>query len=104
MEILRLSIHYGLHFIFPGLIAFIFFKREWKKAWLLMVLTMLIDLDHLAAMPIFDAQRCSINFHPLHSYWALAVYIGLLFFKRTRIIGTGLILHFITDALDCLWL
>ncbi len=69
-----------------------------------MLLTMLIDLDHLLATPIFDPNRCSINFHPLHTYWALAVYIGLLFFKRTRIIGIGLVLHIITDALDCLWL
>lgn len=104
MEILRLSIHYGLHFIFPGIIAFVFFKSEWKKAWLLMLLTMLIDLDHLVATPIFDAQRCSINFHPLHTYWAFLVYVSLLFFKKTRIIAIGFVLHIITDALDCLWL
>lgn len=103
MELLRFSIHYGLHLVFPGFIAYIFFKEQWKKAWLLMVLTMLIDLDHLLAIPIYDAQRCSINFHPLHTYYALAVYVFLLFFKQTRIVAIALVLHLLTDAIDCLW-
>ena len=30
------------------------------------MLTMMVDLDHLIADPIFDPQRC-IGFHPLHS-------------------------------------
>lgn len=68
-----------------------------------MMATMLIDLDHLLANPIFDAGRCSINFHPLHSYWALGIYILMLFFKKTRIIAVGLIFHLITDSIDCLW-
>jgi len=104
MEIVRFSIHYGLHFLFPGLIVYLFFKNYWKKAWLLMIFTMLIDLDHLLAIPVFDVTRCSINFHPLHTYYALLVYVFLFFFKKTRIIGLGLILHLITDAIDCLWL
>jgi len=104
MEILRFSIHYGLHFILPGIIAYIFFKAHWEKAWLLMILTMLIDLDHLFAVPIFDASRCSINFHPLHTYVAGAGYILLLFFSKTRIIAVGLVLHLITDTIDCSWL
>ncbi len=69
-----------------------------------MVLTMLIDLDHLFATPIFDPNRCSISFHPLHTYWALAVYVLLLFFKKTRIIGIGLVLHIVADAIDCMWM
>jgi hypothetical protein len=68
-----------------------------------MIATMLIDLDHLLATPIFDPGRCSINFHPLHSYWALAVYVVLLFFKKTRIIAVGLLFHLFTDFLDCQW-
>jgi len=104
MAFLRISIHYGLHFVLPFFIAYFFFKKNWKVAYLILLATMLIDLDHLWANPIFDANRCSINFHPLHTYWALAVYIMLLFFKKTRIIAIGLLLHFFTDALDCLWL
>jgi hypothetical protein len=68
-----------------------------------MIATMLIDLDHLLATPIFDPGRCSINFHPLHSYWATAVYVVLLFFKKTRIIAVGLLFHLFTDFLDCQW-
>ena len=104
MEILRLGIHFGLHFLFPGLIAYIFFKKSWKTVWLILIATMLIDLDHLLANPIFDPNRCSIDFHPLHSYIAAMVYVVLLFPNKTRIIAIGLLLHLITDYLDCLWL
>lgn len=102
MELVRLAIHVILHVIFPGIIAYVFFKDIWKKAWILMMLTMLIDLDHLLAMPIFDPDRCSINFHPLHTFFAGSGYILLLFFNKTRIIAIGLIFHLITDAIDCL--
>lgn len=100
---LQTLVHYSLHFLVPGLIAFVFFKEQWVRAWLILLATMLIDLDHLLADPIFDPNRCSINFHPLHTYWALAVYIVLLFFKKTRIIAIGLIFHLLTDYIDCLW-
>ena len=104
MEILRFVLHYGLHIVFPGVIAYVFFRRYWKWAWLLMILTMLIDLDHLLATPIFDSNRCSINYHPLHTYYAGILYLVLLFFSKTRIIGIGLIFHLITDAIDCLFI
>lgn len=65
---------------------------------------MLVDLDHIFATPIFDADRCSIGFHFLHSLPAIAIYIILLFPKKTRIVGLGLILHMITDFIDCLWM
>lgn len=64
---------------------------------------MLVDVDHLFATPIFDPDRCSIGFHPLHSYWAIAVYVALLFFKKTRIIAVGLLFHMLTDYIDCQW-
>ena len=104
MELVRLAIHIILHVIFPGIIAYVFFKNIWKKAWMLMMLTMLIDLDHLLAMPIFDPDRCSINFHPLHTYFAGMGYLLLLFFNKTRIIAIGLLFHLITDAIDCLFI
>lgn len=66
-----------------------------------MLMTMLIDLDHLLATPIYDPERCSINFHPLHTYYAGMVYLLFLFFKKTRIIGIGLVLHLLTDLIDC---
>ncbi|MFT4698981.1 MAG: hypothetical protein ACI9SJ_002139 [Flavobacteriaceae bacterium] len=96
--------HYSLHLLVPGIIAYLFFRSNWKRAWLIMLATMLIDLDHLLADPIFSATRCSINFHPLHSYWAIAVYVLLAYFKKSRIIAVGLVLHIITDSIDCLWM
>lgn len=101
---LQILVHYTLHLLVPGLIAYVFFRNEWKKAWLIMLATMLVDVDHLFASPLFDPNRCSINFHPLHTYWAMAVYIVLLFFKKTRIIAVGLLFHMLTDFMDCQWI
>ena len=68
-----------------------------------MLLTMIVDLDHLLANPIYQSDRCSINFHPLHSYYAIAVYIIMVFLQRPyNIIGIGLLLHMLTDFSDCL--
>lgn len=98
-------VHYFLHLIFPLGIAYIFFRTKWKKVYLILLATMLVDLDHLFAVPIFKANRCSINFHFLHSYYAMLVYVLLLFFpKPIRIIGIGLLLHMLTDLIDCMWM
>jgi len=99
---LRFSIHYGLHFIFPLLIALYFYRKNWKTVYLIFLATMLIDLDHLLATPIFDPNRCSINFHPLHSYYAIGAYAAMVFFSKTRILGIGLLLHILADSADCL--
>lgn len=96
--------HYGIHFVVPILVAFIFFKSNWKWAMLIMLSTMLIDLDHLLANPIFDPNRCSINFHPLHSYYAIGVYFILSLIKKTRILGIGLLIHILADSVDCLFM
>lgn len=96
-------VHYSLHLLVPGIISFYFFRKIWIKAWIIMILTMLVDLDHLLADPIFDSERCSINFHVLHSYYAMIIYFVLLFFKKTRIVAVGLLFHMFTDFQDCLW-
>ena len=96
-------IHYSIHFGLPLAVAILFFKDYWLKAYGIMILGMLIDLDHLLANPIFDPNRCSINFHPLHSYYAIGVYLILLLPKKTRLIGLGLVIHIIADSADC-WL
>jgi hypothetical protein len=96
-------IHYFLHFGFPFIIAFIFFRKDWKKVSFILIATMLVDLDHLVATPMFQANRCSIGFHILHSYYAMAVYVVLLFLRRPfNIIGIGLLFHMLTDFIDCL--
>lgn len=102
--LLQTIVHYSFHFLVPGLIAWFFFRSTWKKAWLLMIVTMLVDLDHLLAVPIFVADRCSINFHLLHTYPAMIGYGVLFCFRKTRIIAIGLLLHMATDAQDCLWI
>ena len=62
---------------------------------------MLIDLDHLLATPIFKADRCSINFHPLHSYYAIFFYAIGLCFSKTRWLAIAILFHLFTDYLDC---
>ena len=94
-------LHYFLHFLFPFGIAFAFFRNSWKKAYGIFILTMLVDLDHLFARPIYEACRCSIGFHPLHSYPAIIIYMVSLMHPRLRIIAIGLVLHMLSDAIDC---
>lgn len=98
---LRFILHYGIHFIAPIVIGIVFFKDNRVKVILLLLAGILIDVDHILASPIFDANRCSIGFHPLHSYWAIIAYCILPFFKKTRIIGLALIIHIIADMVDC---
>lgn len=95
-------IHYFLHLVFPVFIARWYDKAHWPKAYAILLLTMLVDIDHLLADPIYDSCRCSVGFHPLHSYWVIALYVIGLFFSRTRLVAIGLLLHIATDGLDCL--
>lgn len=97
----KFIVHYSLHFVVPFFFAYFFFREKWKIVYGIFLLSMLIDLDHLLANPIFDKGRCSINFHPLHSYIAAGIYITSLFFKKTRIIAIALLFHLITDFIDC---
>ncbi|MDX1463597.1 MAG: DUF6122 family protein [Marinirhabdus sp.] len=97
-------LHYGMHFIVPLGIALLFFRNSWQSAYLIFLSTMLVDLDHLFASPIFDPDRCSIGFHFLHHYWAIMVYVIFLFFRKTRLLGIGLLFHMFTDYVDCLWM
>jgi len=104
METLRFVIHYGMHFLLPFVIAFLFCRKSFWQASLLILSANLIDLDHLLAMPIFDPDRCSIGFHLLHSYPAIILYILLLLVPKVRLVAIGLLLHILTDFMDCLWI
>ncbi|HEX5025900.1 MAG TPA: DUF6122 family protein [Agriterribacter sp.] len=95
-------IHYGLHFIAPLFIALLLYRDHWPRAYGILLLTMIVDADHLLARPVYAMCRCSIGYHMLHSYGAIALYIILLFFKPTRLIAIGLVWHMITDYTDCL--
>jgi hypothetical protein len=46
-------IHYFLHFGMPLIIAYTFFRDDYKRVYLILLATMLVDLDHLLATPVF---------------------------------------------------
>jgi hypothetical protein len=100
---MQFILHYTLHLLAPAIIAYFFFRQNWYVAYLLMLGTMLIDLDHLLAKPIYDPCRCSIGFHALHGSTAACVYLLLLLVpnKYVKIIAIGCVFHLLTDALDC---
>ena len=126
--LLQTIVHYFLHLIFPVLISRLFFRNIWHKAYVIMLLTMAVDLDHLLANPIFDPNRFGIGFHILHSYPAIFSYIIIFaisflkphrlttkfipkkftikpdIFWNLRLISLGLLLHMATDYQDCLWM
>ena len=94
-------LHISLHLVVPLAVVGLFFMKEWKIAYFIMLSTMLVDLDHLLANPIYDPNRCSIGFHPLHQPWFIAFYFILSFYPKTRFIGVGLVIHMVLDAIDC---
>jgi hypothetical protein len=61
-----------------------------------------IDIDHLLATPIFDPARCSLNFHPLHSWYMAPLYIIMTVYEKTRFFAIGVFLHLGLDGIDCL--
>ncbi|WP_421774468.1 DUF6122 family protein [Gracilimonas sp.] len=112
-------LHILLHFIVPLIIARVFYRKKWKSAFLILIATMIVDADHLLADPVYNANRCSIGFHPLHTVWAIVIYILMFlvpyYFKsaklseieekwnrRIQLAGLGLLIHMILDGLDCL--
>ena len=105
---LRGIIHYGLHFIAPYFIAYLWGRSRQVKAYLILLATMLVDLDHLLVRPIFDPNRCSVGFHLLHAYPMIALYalLCILPLRRlglpwwVRVVGVGLLFHMVTDWQD----
>ena len=95
-------IHIALHILVPLATAGIFYTKKWMKAFGLILTGLIIDVDHLLADPIYDPERCSIGFHPLHDWLAIPVYVALLLHPKTRLIGIGLCIHILLDAGDCL--
>ena len=71
-------IHLALHAAAPGIVAVLAFRPRWRAAWGWMLAMMVVDIDHLLADPIYDPDRCSIGFHPLHSWPAIGVYASVL--------------------------
>ena len=112
-------LHIALHFIVPAIVAVAIDRDRWLGIWFVLVATMLVDVDHLIADPIYDPNRCSIGFHPLHSAPAIvayaAMFVGPVAVRRMKalredgvlrvvtLIGLGLLLHMALDGIDC-WL
>jgi hypothetical protein len=94
-------LHIIIHFLVPLAVANLFFTKNWKVAYLIMMATMLVDLDHLLATPIYSPARCSIGFHPLHQPELIILYAALCFLPKTRLVGLGLSIHMALDAIDC---
>ena len=111
--------HIVLHLIIPMLVALVFYRMRWRSASLIMVATMLVDVDHLLATPIYDPNRCSIGFHPLHTWPAIFFYAAFFLLpliakkdqlsttfrsaaRISHLIGAGLLIHMALDWIDCL--
>lgn len=101
---LRPVIHIALHFLAPAVVARVAYPRYWRYAWLVMVATMLVDLDHLLADPLYDPNRCSMGYHPLHTWPVVAAYALLLVVPKIRLVAIGLLIHMGLDTLDCAWM
>ena len=101
---MRPALHILLHFLVPAAVARGFLRKGRLHAWLVMIATMLVDLDHLLATPIYAPGRCSIGFHPLHSLGPIVFYAALCVPRRTRLVGVGLLIHMALDGIDCLWM
>lgn len=110
MEILlahRTVVHLMLHIAVPALAARMLCRKDFLRAWGIMLATMLVDADHLFADPVFDPNRCSIGFHPLHSVAAVGIYALMTFVplsRNLRITGLGLLIHMLLDGADCLFM
>lgn len=115
-----MSVHIVLHVLVPVIVGCLFYKAHWKQAVLIMILTMLVDLDHLLANPVYDPGRCSIGFHPLHTLPAIVIYIFLFAVplitglgkvkskaipakSKLHLVGLGLLIHMALDGIDCLF-
>ena len=111
--------HILAHLAVPVLVALVFYRPERFRVGSILIATMVVDLDHLLADPIYDPERCSIAFHPLHTVPAIAIYLALLVLplllrskvgasaprpaaRMLHLIGLGLVLHMALDLGDCL--
>lgn len=110
-------LHTSAHFVVPVLIALSFYRPKWRGSACILLATMVVDLDHLLATPVYDPARCSIGFHPLHTTWAIVAYGGMFLMPllrrwrmsafspadlRIHLIGLGLVLHMLLDWGACL--
>jgi len=101
---IRANFHLFLHALVPAIFAAAFYRDKFLLVWLMLMATLVVDLDHLLADPIYDAGRCSIGFHPLHTYPVIAAYGLATMWPRLRIFAIGLLIHMALDGVDCIWM
>ena len=111
-------VHIALHFVVPVVVAVTCYRARWRAVALLLLATMLVDVDHLLADPVYDPERCSIGFHPLHTWPAIGLYVVVAALPLVRarraspaglgpaaralhVIGVGLVIHMGLDWIDC---
>jgi hypothetical protein len=75
--------HISLHGLIPLLVAIGFYRKRWKGVALLLIATATNDLDHLLPNSVYDPNRCSLGFHPLHTLAAIVSRIS-----HARLIST----------------
>lgn len=95
-------LHILLHVMVPAGVAYLFYRNNWLKAWAMLAAGIILDIDHLFAVPMYDPDRCSIGFHFLHTYPAIAVYVILLFIPQVRTFAWGFLIHMALDYIACL--
>lgn len=106
MGLLQSVLHYSGHWLAPFALGWLIWRDQWWRAGLLIASANLIDLDHLLADPIFDPERCSIGFHPLHGWIAASVYGAGLLVPRwwVRAVALGALWHLAVDYGACSWM
>ncbi|TDN36954.1 hypothetical protein E4631_20010 [Hymenobacter sp. UV11] len=97
-------VHAFLHLLVPGVVALLFYRPRWQRTWLILAAALLLDVDDVLATPMFDPNRCSINFHPLYTYWAMDNYAFMLLPPVTRVWAVGFLLLMALDNAECLQL
>lgn len=111
--------HILLHLAVPVALAVARYRPDHVRAAVWMLATMAIDLDHLLADPIYDPERCSIGFHPLHTWpvvvGVVALLVGVWAMRRRseddgpgprgwwtlEVVSIGVLIHMALDAADC---
>ena len=91
-----------LHIAVPAGLVALCLRKTWQWSFLLLMVGMAVDVDHLLAVPTYDPLRCSMGFHPLHTWPAVLLYAGLALYPRSRLVGIGLLIHMALDTADCL--
>lgn len=112
-------IHLLLHLAAPLAVAGLVYRSRRAEAAAVLLATMVVDVDHLLADPIYDPERCSIGFHPLHTDVAVGIYLAILAatlvvlarkpaiwtrrtaFRWTHLAMVGLLIHMALDWADC---